>query len=89
MSWSPATPDQSGMQEVKHPSHAVVPPLEKHNALAHQVMLHEPSPASTYGNSVGGDSVPATPQAHELNGQSSQILSFSSSASPYHLSTAL
>lgn len=62
MSHSPATPDKAIDGLCKY-SKVAVPPLEK-LASASRVRnesIHEPSPASTYGDTAVGDSVPATP----------------------------
>ena len=62
MSQSPATPDKSIDGLSKYPKVAV-PSLEKlaSSSRVRNESIHEPSPASTYGDTAAGDSVPATP----------------------------
>ena len=70
MSYSPATPDKSFKDASKYPTKIVIPNLEKQSTTkVKQASLNEPSPASTYGGTAIGDSVPVTPQ--EVNGKSS------------------
>lgn len=68
MSDTPATPEKSG--ETGTMFHAKVGVLHAEDNAATKVSStdHEPSPASTYGVSAIGNSVPATPQ--DVEGQS-------------------
>ncbi|MCJ1298177.1 hypothetical protein MMC08_000966 [Hypocenomyce scalaris] len=63
MSYSPATPDKSTKAFSKEASKVAVPSIDKltSSAKGKEASLHEPSPASTYGDTAAGDSVPATP----------------------------
>lgn len=63
MSLSPATPSKQSEGINKHSSKIAVPSLEKLTSAsrAKHLALYEPSPASTYGDTAAGDSVPATP----------------------------
>lgn len=73
MSYSPATPDKSFKDTSKYPTKIVIPNLEKQStSKVKQASLNEPSPASTYGGTAAGDSVPVTPQ--EVNGKSSTAI---------------
>ena len=63
MSYSPATPDKSFKDSSVYSTKIAVPALEKlSTSKVKQSSHHEPSPASTYGDTAAGDSVPATPQ---------------------------
>ncbi|KAL9118568.1 MAG: hypothetical protein Q9187_004887 [Circinaria calcarea] len=63
MSYSPATPDKSFKDASKYPAKIVIPNLDKQStSKVKQASLNEPSPASTYGGTAAGDSVPVTPQ---------------------------
>ncbi|KAI4087486.1 MAG: hypothetical protein LQ344_006747 [Seirophora lacunosa] len=69
MSHSPATPSKPIDKFAK----LTTSPTEKSN-VASRIMrssLHEPSPASTYGETNAGDSIPATPQDFNDHGMSS------------------
>ena len=63
MSHQPATPVRPGDGVSDFMSKAEVLSKEKRtaNAILKHTPLHEPSPASTYGETLVGDSVPATP----------------------------
>ncbi len=62
MSQSPATPDKS-IDGLSSYSEGPVPSVEKLTSTSRvrNESIHEPSPASTYGDTAAGDSVPATP----------------------------
>ena len=62
MSQPPATPDKSIGGLSKY-AKVAVPSLEKlvSASRVRNESIHEPSPASTYGDTAAGDSVPATP----------------------------
>lgn len=62
MSRSPATPDKS-IDGLGKYSKVAVPSREKlaSTSRVKNESIHEPSPASTYGDTAAGDSVPATP----------------------------
>lgn len=50
--------------------------------------MHEPSPASTYGETAAGDSIPATPQADGGHGKFLLLfLGLLLLSSPYHASS--
>jgi len=63
MSQSPATPSKNGKHAVESSPKSAMRSTEKPTSTSkvHQASLHEPSPASTYGDTAGS-SVPATPQ---------------------------
>lgn len=63
MSESPATPNKLTQEGAKRYAKTAVPSLEKLTSVsrAKPPSLYEPSPASTYGGTAAGDSVPATP----------------------------
>lgn len=63
MSHSPATPDKAGMHANGSGSKAPLPSTDKPTSTSKvkQTSLNEPSPASTYGDTVAGGSSPATP----------------------------
>lgn len=63
MSQSPATPNKHSDGVNKHSSKVALPSLEKLASASRvkHASLYEPSPASTYGDTAAGDSVPATP----------------------------
>ena len=63
MSHSPATPDKAGMHADGSESKAPRLPTDKltSNSKIKQASLNEPSPASTYGDTIAGGSSPATP----------------------------
>ena len=60
MNLSPVTPNNSGATAPDQPGNA------RDNIVA--AVAHDPSPASTYGPSTVGNSVPATPD--EIDGES-------------------
>lgn len=62
MSDNPTTPDKSGDTGRTSPAMAGVPHTEASAATKVSQIEVEPSPASTYGVSAVGNSVPATPQ---------------------------
>ena len=74
MSLPPTTPNKSGAGATQ--------PTESINSFAidslgfKQNSLPEPSPASTYGETAAGDSVPATPQDRGDNGEYTPVISF-------------
>ena len=72
MSHSPATPDKSTVDAAIVPSKVPVPSLDKLTSTSKvkQASFHEPSPASTYGDTAAGDSFPATPQEAGEHGES-------------------
>ena len=72
MSYSPATPDKSTKAFSKEASKVAVPSIDKltSSAKGKEASLHEPSPASTYGDTAAGDSVPATPLEAGDHGES-------------------
>ena len=80
MARSPATPDKANKEASELPSKVDIPALNKVNTtfVAPQAAMHEPSPASTYGDTAGSRSVPATPQDCRTSSKffslSSQIL---------------
>lgn len=63
MSQSPATPDKAGMHANDSESKALLPSTDKLTSTSKvkQTSLNEPSPASTYGDTIAGGSSPATP----------------------------
>lgn len=63
MPQSPATPNKHSDGANKHSSKVALPSLEKLASASRvkHASLYEPSPASTYGDTAAGDSVPATP----------------------------
>ena len=63
MSHSPATPDKIGMHASGSESRTPLPSTDKLTSTSKikQASLHEPSPASTYGDTIVGGSSPATP----------------------------
>lgn len=63
MSHTPATPDKTGMHANGSEFKASLPSTEKltSTSKAKQTSLVEPSPASTYGDTITGGSSPATP----------------------------
>ncbi len=63
MSHQPVTPIRPGEGLSDFMSKAEILSMEKRtaNLKLKQTPLYEPSPASTYGETLGGDSVPATP----------------------------
>lgn len=59
---SPATPDKAISGLCKYSKIAIPPPEKLASASrVRNESIHEPSPASTYGDTAVGDSVPATP----------------------------
>lgn len=69
MSQSPTTPNKpSGGAGKMAASSADMPAV--YSSVVRS-SLHEPSPASTYGETTAGDSIPATPQDVECHGKSS------------------
>lgn len=60
---SPATPIKHAEGASKYSPKVAMPSLEKlfSSSSAKKASQHEPSPASTYGDTATGDSVPATP----------------------------
>ena len=64
MSKPPATPDKPGKQVVEPSPKSAQASTEKLTSTTKvkQVSRHEPSPASTYGDTTAGSSVPATPE---------------------------
>ncbi|KAL8922203.1 MAG: hypothetical protein Q9172_003664 [Xanthocarpia lactea] len=72
MSHSPATPNKLGAEAA---SSVLASPHEPLSASGvKRSSLHEPSPASTYGETTAGDSVPATPQDVANNDPSLALL---------------
>lgn len=63
MSHSPATPDKAGTHANKSEFKAPQPSSDKLTSTSKvkQTSLNEPSPASTYGDTIAGGSSPATP----------------------------
>lgn len=63
MSHSPATPDKAGTHANGSEPKAPLPSTNKLTSTSKvkQTSLNEPSPASTYGDTITGDSSPATP----------------------------
>lgn len=62
MPQSPATPVKAGKQAVYASPKSAMPSMEKLTAKVKQASLNEPSPASTYGETIGSSvSTPATP----------------------------
>ncbi|KAL9132292.1 MAG: hypothetical protein Q9175_006532 [Cornicularia normoerica] len=63
MSHSPATPDKAGTHANGSEPKAPLPSTNKLTSTSKvkQTSLNEPSPASTYGDTIAGDSSPATP----------------------------
>ena len=63
MSHSPATPDKAGVRGNGLESKASLPSTDKLTSISKvkQISLNEPSPASTYGETIAGGSSPATP----------------------------
>ena len=63
MSHQPATPIRPGHGVSDFIPKSDILSKEKRaaNVIHKQTPLHEPSPASTYGETAAGDSVPATP----------------------------
>ena len=63
MSRSPATPDKASKLATESSPNVAMPFIEKLTSTSKvkQASLNEPSPASTYGDTVGS-SCPATPQ---------------------------
>lgn len=63
MSHSPATPDKAGMHAEGSESKASLPSTDKLTSTSKvkQASLNEPSPASTYGDTIAGGNSPATP----------------------------
>ena len=64
MSHSPATPDKAGMHgEGSQPKASLPSTTDKltSNSEVKHSSLNEPSPASTYGDTIAGGSSPATP----------------------------
>lgn len=70
MSQSPATPNKHSEEASKQSSKVAVPSFEKIVSVtrAKHAPLYEPSPASTYGDTAAGDSVPATPLETHAHG---------------------
>ena len=72
MSSSPSTPQKSVLGAATPSIVVAVPSLDKltfHATKVKQESLNEPSPASTWGDTAAGDSVPATPQEIDDNGK--------------------
>ena len=71
MSHSPATPDKAGSHGNGSVSNAPLPSTDKLTSIskAKQASLNEPSPASTYGDTIAGGSSPATPLAVGSHGK--------------------
>lgn len=69
MSCSPSTPEKPTVaRTIDAESHAG--PVKSMSASkTNQTLVQEPSPASTYGETAVGDSVPATPQESALGGK--------------------
>lgn len=63
MSHTPATPDKTGVCPNSSGSKVLLPSADKltSTSKAKQTSLVEPSPASTYGDTIAGGSSPATP----------------------------
>ncbi|KZF20497.1 hypothetical protein L228DRAFT_285196, partial [Xylona heveae TC161] len=62
MPCSPSTPDQLAGKTVKALDGVSLSEKQtKQSFTKSQASLHEPSPASTYGDTATGDSVPVTP----------------------------
>ena len=77
MARSPATPDKANKEASELPSKVDIPSLNKVNTtfVAQQAAMHEPSPASTYGDTAGSRSVPATPQDYRTSSKFFSLLS--------------
>ncbi|KAI4248439.1 MAG: hypothetical protein L6R40_000999 [Gallowayella cf. fulva] len=71
MPQSPATPNRLSTQAANS---ALASTHEPASASIMHSSLHEPSPASTYGETNAGDSIPATPQDVGGNDQSTSLL---------------
>lgn len=70
MSYTPATPEKP--VEYSAQGTDVAPSARQPKSTTkgnQQGSLHEPSPASTYGDTAAGDSVPATPLDVERTGK--------------------
>ena len=63
MSHSPATPDKDGIRANASESKALLPSADKLTSTykVKQASLTEPSPASTYGDTIAGGNSPVTP----------------------------
>lgn len=72
MTRSPATPEKPNKTFSNEASKVAVPYLDKltSSAKGMQPSLQEPSPASTYGDTAAGDSVPVTPLVVNGRGKS-------------------
>lgn len=68
MSQSPATPNKPSGEAGKTAVSSTEKPALGSRAV--RSSLHEPSPASTYGETNAGDSIPATPQDVDGHGTS-------------------
>ena len=75
MSRAPATPDKSN--KTSYSAKVAVPRILMHppRDTATSSSFHEPSPASTYGETVAGDSTPVTPEEGIHNGKYAILLS--------------
>ncbi|KAI9715905.1 MAG: hypothetical protein M1812_005725 [Candelaria pacifica] len=70
MSYNPATPEKA--VECSAQGIIVAASARQQDSITkgnQQGSLHEPSPASTYGDTAAGDSVPATPLDVERKGK--------------------
>jgi len=76
MARSPATPDKANTEAPEHSSKVALPSIDKINSasMIQQASVHEPSPASTYGETAGSRSVPATPQEYRTTSKSQTLL---------------
>ncbi len=76
MARSPATPDKANTEASEHSSEVALPSIDKTDlaSVIQQTSMHEPSPASTYGETAGSRSVPATPQEYRTTSESQTLL---------------
>lgn len=73
MARSPATPNKGNpaADELASKGAASSPnDMVSVTSMLQQTALHEPSPASTYGDTAGSSSVPATPQDYRVSSKS-------------------
>lgn len=77
MARSPATPDQADTEASEHSFEAALPCVDNIDSASviQQTSMHEPSPASTYGETAGSRSVPATPQDYRTTSEPQRLLS--------------
>ncbi|KAL8942420.1 MAG: hypothetical protein Q9216_001684 [Gyalolechia sp. 2 TL-2023] len=72
MSQSPATPNKPSSQVGQTTGSSTQKPAL--GSWVNRSSLHEPSPASTYGETTAGDSIPATPQDVDGHDQGAALL---------------